>query len=760
MGLLAASCATPAVASPATTNPFGWPPSPCHTARSSGAGRLLLLVRQDESDAGYLTEFYLDADGRLYAGATDIELWVGEIPQGRVVNAPDGPWYPLSPKLAGRYRLDACTQTLWLAPLPQAMPKQVLDWQRPPPYRLLPRATGAFINVDAQQVVYPHAAPQTSAVLRAGAFTAAGVGDSAWLFDGRALQRLDTRLIFDAPAQRRRVIAGDTVTLTQGFTTPARFGGVQYSSDFALDPDLDPLSVPSINGQAALPSTLDLYENGVRLASRQVGAGPFQISNLPIVNGTGQLQVVVRDAVGRITTITAPFYRSVQLLKPQLYDYSVEAGWLRQDFALPDDRYTDGFVAAGSRYGWDSTTTVGARGEVSPGLQDVSAGLAHAWPGWVLLNIAGTISSGTTTGVGGTIGLEHNATRIGFGARLRLTSTEYRELGNSQPPRRQLSAYAFFRPSPWLGLQVNYSELRRTQLPRLRLFGAALSASLPGDWFASLGLLRALPDGTTVSLNLVHRFGQRGTLSLGGQRDSGRGWSASAAVQQVPAGTIGTFYNAFGQTGRFARQAVQISEVRPGYGLGVDLETVGGDGALRLNGQSGLTWIDKDLFVTRQPQHGVAVVDIPGAADVEIQRDNLAVGRTDEKGRLLISNLTPYAPVTLAPELSDLPPDLSLIEVRRRVAIPSGGAVVRFESRGCQVRRLHLLQVDGTPVPAGAQLRVDGRPAALPVGYGGLVYLDVIRAHRVSARWSRGRCQATIPRHAAESSSLICRSRQ
>lgn len=754
VGLFAAASAT---AAKPDAKLFNWPPPICTAASPTGVGRVLLLVRRDASDPGQLTELYLDEKGRLYAGSADLELWTAARPTGTSLSAPDGPWYPLLPKLKGRYRLDSCTQTLWLAPLPQAMPKQVLNWQQPPAYRLLPRAKGAFVAADVQEVLLPHAGPQTSAVLRAGVFARAGVGDSTWLFDGSAARRLDTRLIFDDPAKRRRLVVGDTLTLSQEFTTPARFGGVQWSSDFALDPNFDPLSLPSISGEAVLPSTLELYENGIRMSSRQVGAGPFQVSNLPIVSGTGQLQIVVRNALGRSTTIRTPFYRSTQLLKPQLSAYSVEAGWLRQNFGLSEDRYTESFAAAGLRYGLDTATTVGVRTELSTGLQDVSALAAHAWPGWVLIHFTGTVATGIADGVAGTVGIEHRQGRLGFGARLRLASGGYRELGDPRPPRREFDAFAFVRPVSWLGVQVNYSEARRENYPRLRLLGAGISASMPDDWFVNLSLLRSLPGVSTVSLNLIHRFGRNGTLTLGGAQDTNRGWTASAGVQRTPQATLGTFYNAFAETGRFARRGAQIREVQPTYGLGVDLQTLGGSGALRLSGQSGLALIDGGgMFAVRAPQNGFAVVEIPGAADVEVQRDNLNVGRTDRAGRLLISNITPYAPVTLAPNLSDLPPDLPLFQVRQRVAVPTGAAIVRFTSRGRQVRRLHLVQTNGKPVPAGAGLSVDGKPANLPVGYEGLIYLDVFRAHRVGVSWRAGHCSVRVPANLAEGTHLIC----
>jgi len=64
----------------------------------------------------------------------------------------------------------------------------------------------------------------------------------------------------------------------------------------------------SAKGDAIVPSTVDVFVNGQPVSSEQVQPGPFEISGIPAVNGAGQMQVVVTDALGRQQVVSQPFY--------------------------------------------------------------------------------------------------------------------------------------------------------------------------------------------------------------------------------------------------------------------------------------------------------------------------------------------------------------------------------------------------------------------------------------------------------------------
>src|SRR3546814_5580560 len=79
--------------------------------------------------------------------------------------------------------------------------------------------------------------------------------------------------------------------------------GVQWRRDFGLQPQLLTDPIPQFFGEAALPSAVELYVNGVRQYSGQIAPGPFTLNTVPNLNGSGAAQVVITDALGRSRTI-------------------------------------------------------------------------------------------------------------------------------------------------------------------------------------------------------------------------------------------------------------------------------------------------------------------------------------------------------------------------------------------------------------------------------------------------------------------------
>ncbi len=750
-------------AQPATNaNPWDWPASSCIGSTQPMPGPVLLQVRTNSVEPGEIVALRVGDDGALYARAENLKQWTGSTPTSRHFTADGVAWYALDGSLAGRYRLDDCTQTLWLAPLPQTLPGQHFNLRQFPSYRLLPRATGAAISADVQQIFQDRGQPFTTGTANADLFGAPGVGHSGWLFDTHEARRLDSLLEFDNPGSRARLIVGDGITQMNPFAlAPVRFGGVQWGTDFSLDPLFNPLALPSLAGSAALPGTLQIYQDGVLQSTRSAQAGPFQLANVPVLTGIGELQVVTTNALGRQVTTSVPFYHSVQLLAPGLADYSTTAGWLREDYTLSTDRYTQAFVAGSGRYGLSATTTAGVSAQGSGAVQDYALLLAHAWPRLGLLTLEAAGSTGGTPGYAGTIGVQRNGRYYGAGSSLRLTSVHYTELGNPYVPLRRFNSYAYVQVVRNANLQVNYTtESYRSDL-HLRLLGTGLTVNLePPGWFMNVSVLRAIPGGNNYDVTFTHPIGARGNASLGGARDPARGTYMHLGAQQGPPGPVGTSYNVYAEGGLYGMRNAEISHTTENYGVDLTARSFNGIQAARIEASSGLAFVDGDVFAVRNPEEGFAVVSLPGAADIPVYRDNLPAGHTDSSGQALIPRMQPYQPVQISVSPADLPVTVPLATTQLRVAVPNGAAVVKFPSGSPARRSLHLLQADGSPVPAGASLFVDGQPAGLPVGYDGLVYLDLSKPHALQAVWPGGECSLKVTPQDKNGAQMVCDKRR
>ena len=191
-------------------------------------------------------------------------------------------------------------------------------------------STGAIaINgIPTKFIGAPLAFNGASATFDARAFTPFGTLSQSAILRATSLNdrfdalRLNTTLTYSDPATMISYRAGDVITGGFAWTRPIRIGGAQMARNFGLRPDLVTLPLPAARGSAAVPSVADVYINNVKTYSQDVNAGPFLLSNLPAITGSGTARVILRDSSGHTTESVLPFYVSANLLAPGMFDYS------------------------------------------------------------------------------------------------------------------------------------------------------------------------------------------------------------------------------------------------------------------------------------------------------------------------------------------------------------------------------------------------------------------------------------------------------
>ena len=172
--------------------------------------------------------------------------------------------------------------------------------------------------------------------------------------------RYDTRHRYVDQDGAFAVTMGDLITASLPWSTSVRMGGFQIGRNFASRPDLITTPLPRFAGEAAVPSAVDLFIDGYRQGSANVGPGRFVLNDMPIVNGAGQATVVTTDAVGRQVATTIPFYVSASLLRPGLSDFSAELGALRRGYGLRSFSYGAAAASFVLRHGMSQRLTLAA----------------------------------------------------------------------------------------------------------------------------------------------------------------------------------------------------------------------------------------------------------------------------------------------------------------------------------------------------------------------------------------------------------------
>jgi outer membrane usher protein len=690
-----------------------------------------------------------DAGGRLYASREALARW-------RIRFAGPGftrdgiVYYPLGGVSGLVGKLVEADQTLHLTAEARLLEPTSLSYQATDPGPMTPSAVGGFLNYDLLGMVADGEVTLSGAV-ELGVFTPLGVGVSnfvgRWRGKHAELTRLDTNWTWDDPARLRSFRIGDSISRGGVGGAPLRFGGIQLSRDFAVQPGFVTLPLPSVAGSAAVPSVVDVYVNNVLADSRDVPPGPFRIAGVPVATGGGEVQLVVRDLLGREVLLSQSYYTGGELLRRGLHDYSYEAGLLRHNFGRKSNDYGGILLAATHRYGFSDQFTGELHVEATADVQVGGAGATAALPGFGMLE-ASIVFSNSALGQGRQIalGFERRTPRLSFGIFSEFASANFVPVG---APAGSLPAAASLRASA--GLPVGFGSLALTYLwrngrneePDIHMLTA--HASLRLGRIGSLHLTGrqsfAERPNSAIGLALVVPLGGRTSANAGAQLGRG-GFGLNAAVQKNLPAASGFGYRAdlaLGETDRFdGRLTAQTSSGT----YDAEVSWVDGATGVRMTASGGIGAVRDHVFASRKLTQSFATVQVGNYPGVSVYADNQLVGVTDASGRAVVPRLRPFDRNTIRIEADDLPLDAQISEAEQMVRPHRRtGVAIDFGVKRARGAVLVLRLEDGGTVPAGSTVRIEGRADEFITAPGGEVYLTGLeRENTALATWSGGEC--------------------
>ena len=529
-----------------------------------------------------------------------------------------------------------------------------------------------------------------------------------------------------------------------------RLGGLQYATDFNTQPGFITFPMPQLAGEAALPSTVDIYVNDALRSRRDVLAGPFTIAELPVMTGMGEARVVVRDLLGREQTIRAPFYASPALLRPGLRDFSYEVGAIRSNYGLKSADYGELVAVGTERRGLTDTLSGELHGEVSRSRR--AAGVAAAWLLPTIGVFSGSAALSSSARGSGTLlsaGFQRQARQLSFGGNVATTSRHFMPLGPVTDPsaaRRQIQSYVSYATSSYGAFGLNYVRQDYRDRPGAALAGASWGFALGRVGYLSMTLLRDLKGGETrASLSFSRVLGRSTSLSTSVTMDGERRNAQVQLQQNLPVGT-GVGYR-LAATGGEVSRANGTLLLQNDYGTYVgDVSASGGRTAYRAGAAGGIALIGSNVFASRTINESFSVVDVPGFAKVRVYAANQLVGRTGTDGTLLVPRLLPFQRNEIRIEQADLPMDATVgalaVDV---VPYRRSGVLVRFPVQRSRTGTITVLLDDGLPLPAGAIARLRGE-IEFPAGQRGEIYLTGLdKENTVQLSWRDQACVIDVP---------------
>ncbi|WP_162247412.1 fimbria/pilus outer membrane usher protein [Rhodanobacter sp. Root627] len=746
-----------AVSSTAVATPAPMPPAPVaappqNTSDSLTEAWFEVHVNGMPEDTVLVLQ---DANRNVLVRAADLERWRIPVADVAVVTHGADDYLPLSAIAGLTYRIDSSQGTLLLDVSASRFAATHFSGISRAADQPMPSPPGGYVNYDIFGARGAHGSSHVNALLDAGVFGSWGSGSSTFLArhrDGsnRTL-RLDTTWTHDRPADMASLRFGDVISAPSSWGRGVRFGGVQWGTNFATQPGFISFPLPTLDGVAAEPSTVDFYVNNVLRLRRNVPSGPFTIQDLPIVTGQGDIRMVVRDMLGREQVVTQPFYASGGLLAAGLRDYSYELGFERENYGRVSNDYGRLVAAATERRGFSDSFTGELHVEATHDQQTLGIGST------VLLGNVGVLTASVAgshdragTGALMELGIQHQSRYLSYGARTRVTTDGFTQLGylpTTHPPRQTSSAFVSMSAGRVGSLSLNYTYQDLRDQDDVELVGLSYSRSLGWLGYLSLSALRFLGDDPAplFSLNLTVPLGAADSVSFSGQSRASDSHGSVQYRRSLPVGTGVGYRLQAGLAANDPRQADLTLQNDVGtYSVGVASNPDGQ--AYRMGVRGGIALLSGKVFPSRHIDGSFAVVQVPGFADVRVYADNQQVATTDSDGYALVPRLRPYQKNPIRIEQADLPMDAQITGLQLD-AVPyyQSALALTFpvtRSRGAIV----VIKLDdGSALPAGAEVTVDGSTMAFPVGLRGEVYLTGLdETSRLHATWNGQSCDMTI----------------
>ena len=720
-------------------------------APDSSAEETWLEVGLNGQEPGQVALFLREPDGRLLASEKEISNWRLRAPTQEAVAYQGQQYIPLDTLAGLSYHVDDDRQIVTIDAQASLFDPVIISETKSHYVPAPPPPWGGFLNYDFV-AANGNGLTTVSGLFEASLFGPAGAGVVSVLerHEDRQTQsiRLDTTWTVDDPKDARSLRVGDSITGASAWWGGAlRFGGIQWSSNFATRPGLITMPLPSIAGEAAVPSTLDVYVNDSLRSRNDVPGGVFRIDDVPVITGEGDIRLVVRDLLGRETVVSESYYASPSLLRAGLQNYSFEAGVARENYGVTSNSYGRPLMVGTDRWGITNWLTAEVHSEILRDQQTLGVAGALLLSNFGVLSASAAGSHSEQDGHLFNLGFERAGRWLSFGANVEYASQDFTRLGllpGEAIPRLKSQVYGIMGLGRAGSLSVSRTQEDYRDGHTIQILSARDSINIGGLGYLTLSVLRTLANtrDTMIALSLTHSVNARTIASATTTSDTGGTGTELDLQQSLPAGR-GIGYRVTADTGE-TRAADATLDLQGDAGTyEIEARRQSGTTFTQASASGGFAILADHVFASRRIDNSFAVAQVGSEPDVRLYRENQLIGQTDAHGYLLVPGLRAYEDNVIRVEQADLPLDVTVDDMQVQ-AVPyfRSGVVLRFpvaRPRGA----LLLIQLDdGQPLPAGALVQVSGQEEKFPSGLRGEVYVTGLAdSNQLRANWSDKSCE-------------------
>ncbi len=692
-------------------------------------------------------------------------------PDAKLVQGPGTEYVDLSSLDGVKVSFDGGAQDLRLAVEARRMEVETLNVGQRTEATVTPPDFGGFINYNivGQAGTDPG---YVAALTDAGIYVGGGSLLASSLMRGGQEQgaiRLDTSYVRDFPDQLMRLTLGDAITRGGDWGRPYRFGGIQVGTNFTTQPGFVSYPLPVFAGQAALPSTVDVFVNDALRYRGTVDQGPFSLNQIPALVGGGQARVVLTDALGQQQVNTLAINVTPQLLREGLSDFSYELGFVRTGYQVTSLGYGDPTLAVTQRYGVTNSLTVEGHAEAT-GARGV-AGASVTQDLGLFGNLNTELAGGGGAGAGwlAGIGLARTSRDWSVSMSQRWLSANFDRdrpalsaIGAAERSEGNVSASVSFQHFGSFSASVTHQSYEGTNAATI----GSLYWNLPlreGIFLSAYAVdTRQGAHDTTVGLTLTVQFDRNSAASLESYNRGGA-WGANQQVRFTPDSYRGWSYGADAAQGdlrRFGANAMDMTDLGD---FGVAVDHINGASDARLTASGGFAFVEDKIFATRRIDDAFGVASVPGRPGVLVLQENRPLGKTDEDGDVFLPRLISNYPNKISIDPGDFALDTDLPEVDQSVTPSYRSAThVIFNVQPTRAMLLTVLRAAGEPIDYGLPVVRLRDKERFYSGFDGAVYLngepeDIFEVSEIK----KGTCRFHLPAKVltGQAAEVICEGR-
>ncbi|WP_284163771.1 fimbria/pilus outer membrane usher protein [Frigidibacter sp. SD6-1] len=532
------------------------------------------------------------------------------------------------------------------------------------------------------------------------------------------------------PDKDRSIRIGEQSPPSAGGVNPMSFLGYSITSDFSFKPDYTPYPTYSFSGGSGLPGQITfLIDGNPQAAAVEVEAGTFQLDDLPVINGEGEIDIVFTDALGRQRTQSIPFFRFPEVYRKGVHEYYYGIGLS----GSPELGYGGPMASTWHRYGWrDKTTLTGTATLWQKGLT-AGAEANHVIGQSLVLTPQLGLSLSEGLGYRLAFDLTPRASQdpeddVRWGISLSHQSANWRQPGQMSTgdhQRTSLNAFYSNEVNGFGRLNAAFSFLDTWENERRARVSVGLQRPVFKDWQLNVSLTRSLDDAS-ASLTLSRNLGDDRRIEAGSSYQRNK-QTYSVRQDWTPEGTSDSYSLAgnWATGGTYGVQGRYSSERDLGLHR-LDLDFNRDSGLSAQYGFDGMiAWVGGQRLMAPDLSNGLAYVTTGDAGDIPVYLQNIESGRTDSAGDLILTGLNDGLPTTFSIKPEDVPFEYVTGDTEITVIPhPYGASRIDLSARRRQAAVVILVDAEGNPLPAGAEAGFQGAEWPGYVGRDGETYFE------------------------------------